>query len=394
MAAVMVPASDHAPAIRSFDPADFPVPHGREEDWRFTPLPRLKGLLEGLTADSQATINIDHPDGVEVSQLTAAQVRELPVGTPVDRVSANAWAGTEKFTLVRFPQESVIKDVVSIGIHTSAGVSFDQVVIDVGALAEATVVVHFTGTGVFAGGIDLLAGASSRVIMGVVHNADRDAVNVSRVRLRLDRDAHVRSSVISLGGDLVRVRADVEYGAPGGDAELFGLFFADAGQHHEHRVFVDHSQPHCRSAVTYKGALDGAGTHTVWIGDVLVRANAIGIDTYEVNRNLVLSDGARADSVPNLELETGEVVGAGHASATGRFDDEQLFYLRSRGITAELARVLVVRGFFADILGRTGIPGLLTEVMSDIDARLGVEALVDVDLVASESEGVDLGDGS
>jgi Fe-S cluster assembly protein SufD len=316
------------------------------------------------------------------------------VGQPVDRVSANAWAGTEKFTLVRVPQKSVIKETVSIGIHTSAGVSFDQVVIDVGALAEATVVVHFTGTGVFAGGIDLLAGASSRVTMGVVHNADRDAVNVSRVRLRLDRDAQVRSSVISLGGDLVRVRADVEYGAPGGDAELLGLFFADAGQHHEHRVFVDHSQPHCRSSVTYKGALDGSGTHTVWIGDVLVRANAIGIDTYEVNRNLVLSDGARADSVPNLELETGEVVGAGHASATGRFDDEQLFYLRSRGITSELARVLVVRGFFADILGRTGIPGLLSEVMSDIDARLGVEALVDVDLVAGEQDGVDSGDGS
>ena len=100
----------------------------------------------------------------------------------------------------------------------------------------------------------------------------------------------------------------------------------------------------------YKGALQGEDAHTVWIGDVRIRPTATGTDTYELNRNLVLTDGARADSVPNLEIETGEIVGAGHASATGRFDDEQLFYLCSRGIDAETARRLVVRGFFADVV--------------------------------------------
>ena len=108
--------------------------------------------------------------------------------------------------------------------------------------------------------------------------------------------------------------------------------------------------PHCRSRVTYKGALQGEGAHTVWVGDVLIRAAAEGTDTYELNRNLVLTDGARADSVPNLEIETGEIVGAGHASATGRFDDEQLFYLQARGIPDDEARRLVVRGFFAEVI--------------------------------------------
>jgi Fe-S cluster assembly protein SufD len=182
---------------------------------------------------------------------------------------------------------------------------------------------------------------------------------------------------ITLGGDVVRLSPLVSYGAPGGEAELLGLYFADAGQHLEHRVFVDHDTPHCKSSVLYKGALQGEGAHTVWIGDVLVRAQAIGIDTYEVNRNLVLTDGARADSVPNLELETGEILGAGHASATGRFDDEQLFYLQSRGIPEDLARVLVVRGFFADILGRLDEPELARSVMADVDARLGVDAAFD-----------------
>ncbi len=140
--------------------------------------------------------------------------------------------------------------------------------------------------------------------------------------------------------------------------ELLGLYFADAGQHLEHRLFVDHAAPHCRSTVTYKGALQGEGAHTVWVGDVLIRAAAEGTDTYELNRNLVLTDGARADSVPNLEIETGEIVGAGHASATGRFDDEQLFYLQARGIPEEEARRLVVRGFFAELIQQIGVPEL------------------------------------
>ena len=113
-----------------------------------------------------------------------------------------------------------------------------------------------------------------------------------------------------------------------------------------------------------------AGAHTVWVGDVLIRKQAEGIDTYESNRNLVLTDGCRADSVPNLEIETGEIQGAGHASATGRFDDEQLFYLRSRGIPYEEARRLVVRGFFDELLQRVPVPGLAERLGDLVEARL------------------------
>ena len=169
----------------------------------------------------------------------------------------------------------------------------------------------------------------------------------------------------------MRVVETVEYQGPGGDAELLGLFFADAGQHLEHRLFVDHAVPRCRSNVVYKGALQGQGARTVWVGDVLIRAAAVGTDTYEINRNLLLTEGARADSVPNLEIETGEVAGAGHASATGRFDDEQLFYLQSRGIPSDEARRLVVRGFFAELLGRIGLPDVRDRVLAAVEAELG-----------------------
>ena len=208
---------------------------------------------------------------------------------------------------------------------------------------------------------------------------DDDAVHAAHVAVRVGRDATFRSMQATLGGSAVRVLETVEYAGPGGDAELLGVFFADAGQHLEHRMFVDHAVPHCRSNVLYKGALQGdpeagdAGiARSVWIGDVLIRAAAVGTETYELNRNLLLTEAARADSVPNLEIETGEIVGAGHASATGRFDDEQLFYLQSRGIPADVATRLVVRGFFADVIARLGLPEWEQQPAVDrIDAELG-----------------------
>jgi Fe-S cluster assembly protein SufD len=175
---------------------------------------------------------------------------------------------------------------------------------------------------------------------------------------------------VALGGSVVRQFTSVEYAGRGGDAELWGLYFADAGQHLEHRQLVDHAVPDCRSYVGYRGALQGASAHTVWVGDVLIRHAATGTDTYEINRNLLLTDGARADSVPNLEIETGEVVGAGHASATGRFDDEQLFYLMSRGIEEAEARKLVVRGFFAELINKIPVAELRDRLGDTIEARL------------------------
>jgi Fe-S cluster assembly protein SufD len=210
-----------------------------------------------------------------------------------------------------------------------------------------------------------------------VQDWDDDAVHAAHQHTRIGRDATFTGINVTLGGDLVRIVSSVDYAAAGGSAELLGVYFADAGQHLEHRQFVDHATPHCRSRVTYKGALQGASARTVWIGDVLIRAAAVGTDTYELNRNLVLTDGARADSVPNLEIETGQIEGAGHASATGRFDDEQLFYLQSRGITADAARRLVVIGFFSEVLDRIPVPALRDRLLRAVETELGFAHSVD-----------------
>ena len=199
---------------------------------------------------------------------------------------------------------------------------------------------------------------------------DDDAIHAGEVVARLGRDARLRGSVVTLGGKVVRLNTSAAFAGEGASVDLFGLYFADSGQHLEHQLFVDHAVPRCTSRVTYKGALAGASARTVWIGDVLIRAAAEGTDTYELNRNLVLTDGARADSVPNLEIETGEIEGAGHASATGRFDDEQMFYLRARGIPEAEARTLVVRGFFADVIREIGVPEVETSLLEAIDSEL------------------------
>ncbi|MEY4321701.1 MAG: hypothetical protein RL167_429, partial [Actinomycetota bacterium] len=131
-----------------------------------------------------------------------------------------------------------------------------------------------------------------------------------------------------------------------------------------------HAVPNCKSDVKYKGALQGDKAHTVWVGDVLIRMAAEGTQTYELNRNLLLTDGARADSVPNLEIETGKIEGAGHASASGRFDDEQLFYLQARGIDEIEARRLVVRGFLNEIIQQIGVEEIQTRLTAAIEAEL------------------------
>jgi Fe-S cluster assembly protein SufD len=233
-------------------------------------------------------------------------------------------------------------------------------VLQVGEFAKVTLLLDHRGSGVHTGNLEVLVGDGAEVTVVSVQDWARDAVHLGQHEAVIGRDASYKHIVVSLGGDLVRLNSNVRYAGTGASADLLGLYFADAGQHLEHRQFVDHNAPHTRSTVDYKGALQGQDARTVWVGD----------ETYEINRNLVLTDGAQADSVPNLEIETGEIVSAGHASATGRFDDEQLFYLQSRGIPETEARRLVVRGFFADLLGRIGIESVRDRLTEAIEQRL------------------------
>jgi Fe-S cluster assembly protein SufD len=347
------------------------MPTGREEDWRFTPLDRLRGLLDGTPSDSQLKWDTDLPAGVELTSVGAGDPLLRSVPKPVDRIAALALQNSNGAVVVRIPADTELTEPAVLRLTGEGDEQvWGHVVIDLGAHSKATVVIEHSGSARYAAGLSVLVGDGAQLDLVGMQLWDRSAVHLEHVGIRLGRDATIRSTQVSLGGDLVRVVETVEYAGPGGDAQLAGLYIADAGQHLEHRLFVDHSAPNCKSNVLYKGALQGEGAHTVWIGDVLIRAGAEGTDTYEQNRNLILSDGARADSVPNLEIETGEIIGAGHASTTGRFDDEQLFYLQARGITEAEARQLVVRGFFVELIRRIGVPAVEDRLLTAIEAEL------------------------
>ncbi|MDQ4103305.1 MAG: Fe-S cluster assembly protein SufD [Actinomycetota bacterium] len=371
-----VPMASRGQRFTSYDVDAFEVPTGREEDWRFTPLRRLRGLHQGAAATGSAQVTVHAGEGVTVEDVSPSDPRLGGGGVPADRVAAQAWSSAAQTTVVSVPAHTRIEDPVTITI-TGPGigqVAYGHVQVRLEAFAEAVVVLDYLGSGTYAENVELVVADGARLTLVSVQDWSDDAVHVGAQHTRLGRDAVLRATTVSLGGDLVRQSPTVTFTQPGGDAELLGLYFADAGQHLEHRLLVDHAVPHCRSNVAYKGALQGSpgqpDAHTVWIGDVLIQATAEGTETFEVNRNLVLTDGARADSVPNLEIETGEIVGAGHASTTGRFDDEQLFYLTSRGIPADQARRLVVRGFFGEILQKITVAPVRERLEAAIEAEL------------------------
>jgi Fe-S cluster assembly protein SufD len=358
---------------QSYDPGDFPVPSGREEEWRFTPLRRLRGLHGAdPLGDGKVSVAGDAGPGVTISNLDHGDARLGVAYVPADRVSAQAYASFSAATVVSVPAgtESEKPTWVSVRGESAEGAAFGHTLIEVGANARAVVVLEHTGSATYADNVELVVGDGGSLAVVSLQTWADDAVHLSHHHAQLGRDAKLTHTAVTLGGSVVRLAPSVRYAGPGGDAELRGLYFADTGQHLEHRLFVDHAERNCRSRVSYKGALQGQDAHAVWIGDVVIRPAATGTDTYEYNRNLVLTDGTRVDSVPNLEILTGEVVGAGHASASGRLEDHHLFYLMARGIPFEEARKLVIRGFFGELIGQIEVPELHDRITAAIEAEL------------------------
>ena len=334
---------------RSVNPADFEPISALQEAWRFTPVAPLAVLEQPEFA--AAGISAAVPASVSVSTGS-------PAGSflPGDRLGATTRSRTAEATIVDIPHECVADSPLRVDIALAGGApAFARVVVNAGAHSQSQLEVAVTGAG--SGGVivELNLDAGAHLTLTQLTDLGDESVAVVHVPAFLQRDSVLRSHTLTVAGALVRVVPTVEYQGPGADAGLAGAFIVGPGHHIEHRTLADHTVPNCRSHVAYKGVLGGQEqqrARSVWIGDVLIHADATGTDTYELNRNLVLNEFARADSVPNLEIETGDIAGAGHASATGRLDDEQVFYLMSRGIDQTTATSLIVSGFFDDLLAQ------------------------------------------
>ena len=366
-----VPIQIRSARLRSANVADFGPVSRVEEQYRYITSERLAGLDADNLNEYIGDISIKHPDGVTTAWVGSEHAAFGAAGLPEDRPSAAAWGSAEQAYLVTIPGDAKPDCEVQIGIGSeNTDPSALHVIIEAKPFARGTVILDHKGAAVLGENVEIIVGDEAEITVISIQDWNTEAVHNSAQFAKLGRNSKLRHMVVSLGGKTVRVSTSAEFTQPGGDVELLGMYFADAGQYIENRLYVDHAVPNCKSRVTYKGALQGDKAHTVWVGDVLIRMAAEGTDTYELNRNLLLTDGARADSVPNLEIETGKIEGAGHASASGRFDDEQLFYLQARGINEREARRLVVRGFLNEIIQKIGNEEIESRLSASIEAEL------------------------
>jgi Fe-S cluster assembly protein SufD len=364
-----VPVQTRSDRFKSNVPSEHPVVSGREAEWKLTPVDLIRPLIDGQLDGSPYPFESADVDGATTEWIERSDARIGVAGQAEEKASANAWNAFEKALAITVTGEEHSEITVARTALGSAPRAAHTVITGT-KHSNGTVILLNTGEAAITENVEIVVEEGAHLTVVSVQEWADDAIHLATHFATVGRDATFRHVVVSLGGKVVRVNPSVALSGEGADGELSGLYFADAGQHLEQRVYMHHEGANTKGRVNYKGALQGVGAHTVWVGDVLIGPDAAGTDSYEQNRNLVLSEGTRADSIPNLEIETGDILGAGHASATGRFDDEQLFYLQARGITEQEARRLVVLGFLTEIIQKIGKPELEQRLQISIDEEL------------------------
>ncbi len=389
-----------AAAAKTF--TTLPALTGQEEEWRFTPPTDL--ALEGPephALDATAVASASHA-GERTARLTFVDgaITEVPGAAPTgvivadlaDALSSHEALVRERlYSLVGFDDKPGALNAarwdsgtfvyVPAGVHVdlpvealstvtgAAGRVFGRTLIIIERGAKATVIDRYASPD-----LDGSVNVSTVVEMFVAEGAELEHVSIidwgkgvrhhAIVQASVGKDAKVRSVVVTLGGDVVRVEPTLRCVGQGADARALGLFFASDDQHFEHRVISRHEAPNTYSNLLYKGAIKDSA-HTIFFGNLVVPPGAPGTDAYQTNRNLVLNEGARADTIPFLEIETAEVK-CSHAGAVSRVDDEHLFYLESRGVPRDAAKQLIVEGFCQEVLDEVE----LTEIRDELSAAI------------------------
>ena len=216
--------------------------------------------------------------------------------------------------------------------------------------------------------VEVIARDGAQVQYVGLQRLGRGAFHQSHQGTLANRDSTLDTLNVSLGASVTRVDLNARLMGPGAKSEMLGLYFGDGDQHFDHSTSQDHQAPSAFSNLLYKGALDGS-SRSIFHGIIRVRPGAQLTDAYQTNRNLVLSENARADSLPNLEIEADDVR-CSHGATVGQLDEESLFYLMSRGMSRKTAERLVVIGFLGEVLDRLPLGGVVEKMTRAIQAKL------------------------
>lgn len=349
------------------------LPSTDEEIWRYSRIEELS--LDRFTTGQVRTETIG-ADGVR----TDAPITGVAITTAPDVFAElNGQHGT--VLSLRIPRGTVVESPIEIVHHLEADgvIAYPRLVIDAEEGSQVKVVERFVSPD----GVQSLVVPVLEVCSAAAANVDYVAVNqlglstwmIGHQQSVGHRDSTTRLHTVALGGDYARVRAEVRLVEQGASAQQLALYFASGTQMHDFRTLQRHEAPRTHSDLLFKGAVGGSA-RSVYTGLIRIEKNASKSEAFQTNRNLTLGDGAWAESVPNLEIETNEVK-CSHASTVGSIDEEQRFYLESRGIPPHVAERLVVFGFFKDVLDRlpAGVDTVALETeIADKLRREGVSA--------------------
>jgi Fe-S cluster assembly protein SufD len=350
--------------------AESELPTPSEEIWRYSRIDELD--LDRFRPGVAAT-SIEGDAGLVVG---AADLAELPdvIGTAAPDVFAELNAAFVAPVVVRVPAGTVVPEPIVV-THEAAGEGtavFPRLIIDVAEDSEVTVVERFTSasgdTVLVVPVVQVRAGQAARVNYLGVNELDAAAWQIGHQQAVGGRDSTITLATVALGGHYARVRTEARVSGAGASTRQIALYFAGGEQMHDFRTIQDHDAPHTTSDLLFKGAVQDAA-RSVYTGLIKVRKHARGTNAFQTNRNLTLSEGAWAESVPNLEIETNDVK-CSHASTVGPIDAEHRFYLESRGIPTQIAERLIVLGFFDEVLTQLPVGPFVTELRRRVSAKL------------------------
>jgi Fe-S cluster assembly protein SufD len=400
-------------AFKAF--SDLEWPDKRMEEWRYTDPARFdldrpvvtsggqgRARVTGVVAalgdkvagsirivDGTVVEAVSHDPGVLVSDISTAarqhpEVVHNALGVAVgasDKFNALNFAGFTAGAFVRVRSDTKIVDPITVTIHADAdGAHVPRVLVVLEAFAEAKIYVDHAGEvqATVVEVIEVVVGDGARAQVVTAQDWGAGVDHVGSHRGHVQRNAVYRHLEATLGGGTVYLRPDVGLNRPGGHAELFGVYFASGEQQMEHRSVIHHNAPNTSSESIYKGALQG-NSRATWFGNIRIEPHAKATTSDETNRNLILTAGAHADSIPFLEILCSDVVQCGHHSSVGQVDQLQLFYLTSRGIPHDEAVRMLVFGFFGEVTDRIELPAVTETILGEIEQeiRSGAHVLMD-----------------
>jgi len=345
----------------------------------------------GVVVTDLASAAISHTALVEqhLGRLTTS----APAGTGTDEdrtitLSDAAWTGG---VFIHVPDEVELAEPISVHVHVAtAGAHLPRVLAVIGRHAKATLYLeHTSAPGVEAlvdEVVEIVASDGSNLRLASLQDWSLGIQHLGLQKVEVQRDASVRSLAFTIGGSTVRLRPEFDLVGPGAQVRPLGIYLASEGQWFDLQPYVRHIAPRASSDVLFKGALQGH-SRTVFRGNVFVHRDAFGTATDENNRSLILTEGARADATPFLEIECSDIT-AGHGSATGQIDARHLYYLQSRGIDRETALRLIVAGYFNDVIAEADLPGISEWASEVIEQRIS-----SADLSAIQVNDLNMRDG-